>query len=140
VRIVLDTNVLIAAFIARGLCHQLLEHCISHHELVISEFILDEFREKLVAKFKYAPEVTDEAVKLLRSQMKLVTPAPLDRPVCRDADDDNVLATAMAGDCQCIITGDKDLLVLKRFQEIDILSPSGFQAYRKEMNEPRQTG
>jgi putative PIN family toxin of toxin-antitoxin system len=129
VRIVLDTNILIAAFIARGICHQLLERCVNHHDLVISEFILDEVREKLILKFKYTSEVADETVKLLRSQMEIVSPIPLDKPVCRDADDDNMLAAAVAGSCECIITGDKDLLVLKRFQGIDILSPSDFQAY-----------
>jgi putative PIN family toxin of toxin-antitoxin system len=131
VRIVLETNVLIAAFIARGVCHQLLEHCISHHDLVISEFILDELREKLIVKFKYTAEVTDETMNLLRSQMEVVSPSPLDKSVCRDADDDNILAAAVAGKCECIITGDKDLLVLNQFQGIDILSPSDFQEYER---------
>jgi|SRR5215213_2168149 len=128
-RIVLDTNVLIAAFIARGVCHQLLEHCVSHHDLVISEFIINEVREKLVGKFKYTTEVANEAMGLLRSRMEFVTPAPLDKPVCRDVDDDNILAAAVAGNCECIITGDKDLLVLKQFQGINILSPIDFQGY-----------
>ena len=130
-RIVLDTNVLIAGFIARGVCHQLLEHCISHHDLVISEFILNEVREKLVGKFKYTSEVAGEVINLLRSRMEFATPASLDKPVCRDADDDNILATAVAGNCECIITGDKDLLMLKQFQGIDILSPSDFQGYER---------
>ena len=130
-RIVLDTNVLIAAFIARGVCHQLFEHCISHHELVISEFILNELREKLILKFKYTSEVADEALKLLRSHVEIVSPIPLDKPVCRDADDDNILAAAATGNCECIITGDKDLLVLKQFQGIDVLSPSDFQGYER---------
>ena len=130
-RIVLDTNVLIAAFIARGVSHQLLEYCISHHNLVISEFILDEVREKLIVKLKYTSEVADETVRLLRSQMESVLPIPLDKPICRDADDDNILATAVAGNCKCIITGDKDLLVLKQFQGIDIISPSDFQRYER---------
>ena len=130
-RIVLDTNVLIAAFIARGICHQLLEHCVSHHELVISEFILDEVREKLGAKFKFTSEIASEVIALLRSRMEIVKPASLAKPVCRDADDDNILAAAVAGNCDCIITGDKDLLVLKQFQGIDILSPSEFQSYER---------
>jgi len=57
VRILLDTNVLIAALIARGVCHQLLEHCVRNHELVTSEFILNEVREKLVEKFNYSAQV-----------------------------------------------------------------------------------
>ncbi|MBD0373517.1 MAG: putative toxin-antitoxin system toxin component, PIN family [Pyrinomonadaceae bacterium] len=128
-RIVFDTNVLIAAFIARGVCHQLLEHCVSHHTLVTSESILNELREKLVDKFKYTPETAEEVDKLLRSRMSIVAHAALASPVCRDADDDNILATAVAGDADCILTGDKVLLVLKEFEGIDIISPGEFQAY-----------
>lgn len=130
-RIVLDTNVLIAALIARGVCHELFEYCIRRHTLVTSEFILNEVREKLVEKFKYTSEVANEAVTLLRSKMEVVTPARLDPPVCRDADDDNILATAVTGNCELIITGDKDLLVLKRFGNVEILSPSDFQKYER---------
>jgi len=131
VRIVLDTNVLLAAFIARGVCHQLLEHCIRYHDLVTSEFILNEVREKLVDKFKYTSETADEVIMLLRLRLEVVTPAGLAAPVCRDADDDNILAAAITGNCECIITGDKDLLVLKQFQEIDIVSPRAFQSVER---------
>ena len=43
-KVVLDTNVLIAAFITKGVCSELLEHCLRRHEIIMSEFILDEFR------------------------------------------------------------------------------------------------
>lgn len=130
-RIVLDTNVLIAAFIARGFCHQLLEHCVSHHDLVTSDFILGEVREKLIEKFKYTAEVADEVVTLLRGRMEVVSPESLAAPVCRDADDDNVLATAVTGNCECIVTGDIDLLVLGQFQAVNIYSPRGFQTVER---------
>lgn len=130
-RIVLDTNVLIAAFIARGVCHELFEHCIRRHTLVTSEFIFDEVREKLVEKFKYTPELTNEVITLLRLQMEIVAPAVLDTPVCRDRDDDNILATAVAGNCECIVTGDKDLLVLKELGRVKIFSPRDFQKYEE---------
>jgi predicted nucleic acid-binding protein len=58
--------------------------------------------------------------------MQIVTPVALASPVSRDPDDDNILATAVAGSCDCIITGDKDLLVLKQFEGIKILSPREF--------------
>lgn len=50
-------------------------------------------------------------------------------PVCRDPDDDWALATAAVGRCHCIVTGDRDLLVLKRRQGIHIVAPGGFWAY-----------
>lgn len=83
-KIVLDTNVLIAALIARGVCHDLLEHCILRHTLLTSDYILNETHEKLTATFGYSANLADEAVGLLRSRMELVAPADLERQVCRD--------------------------------------------------------
>ena len=53
-KIVLDTNVLIAALISRGVCHEVLEHCVMRHVLFTSEFILEETQEKLIEKFGYS--------------------------------------------------------------------------------------
>ena len=125
-KIVLDTNVLIAALIAHGVCHELLEHCVLRHTLFTSDFILGETQEKLIEKFGYSAGLAAEAVSVLRSGMVVITPSKLESQVCRDPDDDNVLAAAVSANCDCIITGDKDLLVLKAYEGIDIFSPRGF--------------
>ena len=125
-KIVLDTNVLIAALIARGVCHELLEHCVLRHALFTSEFILEETQAKLIEKFGYPAELAAEAVRALRSRMKVVTPSKLESQVCRDPDDDNILAAEVSDNCDCIITGDKDLLVLKQYESVEILSPRDF--------------
>ncbi len=130
-KIVLDTNVLIAALIARGVCHELLEHCVLRHTLLTSDFILEETREKLIEEFDYPAELAGEAVTVLRSRMKVVPASKLDSPVCRDPDDDNVLAAALSAHCDCIITGDKGLLVLKAYEGIDIFSPRHFLVNEK---------
>ena len=54
------------------------------------------------------------------------TPVPLEAPACRDTDDDVVLATARAGECVAVVSGDLDLLVLDPFQGIRVLAPSAF--------------
>jgi len=128
-RLVLDTNVLIAAFITRGTCSDVFEQCIRHHEAISSEFILGEFHDKMIQKFKYSPQEADAAILLLRSRLQVVAPVDLKAPVCRDPDDDLILATAIAGDAACIVTGDSDLLDIGRFHEIDILAPAEFAAY-----------
>lgn len=125
-KVVLDTNVLIAALIARGVCADLLEHCMLSHTLVTSDFILDEPRGHLLGKFNHTDKDADQAVGLFKSQMQLVTPRPLDAPACRDSDDDQILGTALAGQAECIITGDKDLLILQQYEGIQIVSPGGF--------------
>lgn len=130
-RLVLDTNVLIAALITRGDCADLLEHCVANHSLVTSEFILGELREHLVGKFKFAASEADEAVALLQSQMTRVMPAELPHSVCRDMSDEQIIGTAIAGNAQCIVTGDKDLLVLQRYAAIEIVSPTDFADFEK---------
>jgi predicted nucleic acid-binding protein len=64
--------------------------------------------------------------------MEIVIPIQLEQQVCRDIDDDWVLATALSGKAQCIVTGDKDLLVIARFENIDIISPNDFQTYEEK--------
>jgi putative PIN family toxin of toxin-antitoxin system len=130
VRVLLDTNVWIAAFVSRGgVCSALLEHCSEAHDLVSSEGLLEEYREKLIGKFRLSPEAAEARVALVRPILQLVDPEPLPIPVCRDPDDDLVLATAIAGSCHCIITGDKDLLVLGQYGGVAVISPSEFSAF-----------
>ena len=45
---------------------------------------------------------------------------------CRDPKDNKFLELAVAGNADCVITGDKDLLVLNPFRGIKIISPSDF--------------
>lgn len=125
-RLVLDTNVLIAAFVARGHCHELVEHVVRVHELFTSTHILEELRDKLTGKLRVPAGAADEAVELALSRMRLVEPEPLPEPVCRDADDDLVLATALAARAHALVTGDEDLLTLGEYQRIAIVAPAAF--------------
>ncbi len=131
-RLVLDTNVLIAAFVARGVCAELLEHCVREHELITSTAILDEVRRNLVAKVKVTAAQADQTVRLLRSRLVAVEPVTFDAQVCRDADDDLVLGTAVAGRAEALVTGDRDLLDLGSFRDIPIVSPRGFWAFESQ--------
>jgi putative PIN family toxin of toxin-antitoxin system len=130
-KVVLDTNVLIAAFISHGVCNELLEHCAIHHEITLSPFILDEVREKLIQKFDFSIREAGAVIQLLKSRVVLVTPHKLQKPICRDQDDDNILGTALAGNCECIVTGDKDLLALQRIQDVRIVTPNEFWSTEK---------
>ncbi|MBN1425657.1 putative toxin-antitoxin system toxin component, PIN family [Candidatus Fermentibacteria bacterium] len=131
-KIVLDTNVLVAAFIARGTCHEVLEHCMVHHEVVVSTQILDELQEVLMRKFDYSQAETHAVVDLLQTRVFCVTPAPMPLQVCRDPDDDVILATALCGRCTVIVTGDTDLTDLGRYEGITILTPRDFWAFEQE--------
>lgn len=125
-RLVFDTNVLVAAVVASGVCRDLVEYCTEHHHLVTSDFILGELREKLDRKFRLSADVVEGVLASFEARMHVVAPSVLDPPACRDPDDDWVLATALAGKCECVVTGDRDLLDLKEHAGIRILRPRDF--------------
>lgn len=126
-KIVLDTNVLIAAFITHGTCNELLEHCAVAHEVVLSQFILNELQDKLARKFGFTEYEANSVVQLLTTRCAVVTPLRLTEPICRNTDDDKIIGTALAGNCDCIVTGDKDLLDLRTAKGVRIMaSPSDF--------------
>jgi putative PIN family toxin of toxin-antitoxin system len=132
VKLVLDTNVLIAALVARATCSDLLEHCVRQHMIVSSQSLLNELHEVLEKKFSQRAIDVRAALQLFAETFMLVKPDPLDPPVCRDRDDDVVLATALAGECAAIITRDQDLLILNPYRGIHVLAPSAFWKWESE--------
>jgi len=122
VRVLFDTNVLFAAFTVRGFCDELIEETVDLCAIVWSKPLHDELVRALRRKRLLSPAVA-EAISAFSDLCEMVKPTPLPKRICRDPDDDMVLATAVAGRADLIVTGDDDLLVLKAFSEIRILSP-----------------
>jgi putative PIN family toxin of toxin-antitoxin system len=127
VRIALDSSVLIAAHISRaGVCAELLEDVLLHHELVTSEFILEELTRKLCEKFDFPATDAKQVAAFLRRVGGVVVPTDLPHDICRDPTDIPVLGTAVAGQCALLISVDRDLLDLQFIQDIPIIRPGEF--------------
>ena len=124
-RVFLDTNVLISAYMARGLCADLMRHILTEHELMTGEVNLGELRRVLLEKFK-APEVMIAALEAeLRDHSIVPMPTtPSDLPI-RDADDRWVLASAVTGKADLLVTGDRDLLAVADAASLPIVDPRG---------------
>jgi len=125
-KIVLDANVVIAAFASRGLCESILELCFHSHEIVPSQELLEEILRNLRQKIKLPGGIVKDIGNLLREHASIVSAIPLAADLCRDPDDVKILGLAIAANADCIVTGDKDLLVLKKFQGVPILTPRSF--------------
>lgn len=109
-RVFLDTNVLVSAFASRGICADLLRHILVEHDLVTGEVVLTELKRTLLKRVKVPPNVVADIEDLLREH--LVVPKPrqhLDLGL-RDADDEWIVASAVAGKAEMLVTGDKDIL------------------------------
>jgi putative PIN family toxin of toxin-antitoxin system len=127
VRIALDSSVLIAAHISRaGVCAELLEDVLLHHELVTSGFILEELRRKLVEKCQFPGFDADQVCAFLHRAGLVVEPAGLPPDLCRDPTDIPVLGTAVGGACGLLISIDHDLLDKQTIQAIPIIRPGGY--------------
>jgi putative PIN family toxin of toxin-antitoxin system len=122
VKLICDTNVLIAGLVADGLCRDIVKRRLPKHELFTSEVLLAELEEKLRDKFGVNPDSVP-FLKMYRDRAKIIEATALPNRVCRDRDDDEVLAVAVAAKAEAIVTGDKDLLILKTHSGIPILSP-----------------
>lgn len=125
-KIILDANVVVAAFASRGLCETIFELCLDSHDIVLSEHLLQEIRKNLVKKVKLPKTRADHIISFLRDSTLLVDPTELPTNVCRDPKDVPVLGLGLAAEADCIVTGDKDLLILKKFKSIPILTPRAF--------------
>jgi putative PIN family toxin of toxin-antitoxin system len=122
-RILFDTNVLFSAFITHGVCAGLYEECLQRAQIVVSPDILSELEEKLITKAKLSAAESREIIRAVQADAEVVRPAPMLRPVCRDPDDDLILAAALIANADAIVTGDQDLLILNSFHGIPILDP-----------------
>jgi putative PIN family toxin of toxin-antitoxin system len=121
----LDTNVFVAAMVAKGLCHEVVVRGLGSCTVATSQPLLDELEQTLREKFTLGPAGV-AFLDQLRLRVQMVEPTPLASPVSRDADDDQVLAAAVAAGAALIVTGDQDLIVIGRYDGIDIVSPREF--------------
>lgn len=128
-RILLDANVVIAAFATRGLCDTILEFCFDSHDILLSEDLILKIGSNLRKKIKIAPPTVEKIITLLRENAEVLIPEHLSSKPCRDPNDLHVLELAVTGHADCIVTGDKDLLVLKKFKDIPILSPRDISVF-----------
>jgi len=126
VRVFLDTNVLVSALTTRGLAADVFRLALSEHELLTGEVNLVEFRRVLKQKMRVPARHIEEVERLLREQTIIPRPAIAIEIKLRDPDDKWVLASAIAGGADVLVTGDKDLLDLGRAAPLPILTPRSF--------------
>lgn len=129
-RLVLDTNVVASGLLWDGRPAQLIDAAQAGElELFTSRVLLAELT-RILRRAKFAKAIAasgaslDDLVLGYTELVTLVTPAPIPPTVLNDLDDDHVLACALASNAELIVSGDRDLLSLKTFRSIPIITPA----------------
>jgi len=126
VRFCLDTNVLVAAFATRGLCADVFRAVLAEHELVCGEVILEELRAVLARKLRL-PKARIQAVTEVFVGFEVIPKPAEPSPIrIRDRADRWILATAVAGRADVLVTGDEDLLSVAAQAPLPIVTPRAF--------------
>lgn len=131
-RVVFDTNTVVSALFWHGPPHQAMQAIRAGRAVLLSsEALIAELKdalskEKFIARFTALGFTVQEVVALHRDLVKIIETEPLAEPASRDEDDDEVLACAISGKADAIVSGDNDLLVLKKFQSIPIWTAVAF--------------
>jgi uncharacterized protein len=127
---VFDTNSLISAFLIQSsVSSRAFDKAISNGRLVMSQPCLDEFtevlfRKKLDAYFSNEAERLEVIARVERNSVIVFPTIKIE--ACRDEKDNKFLELAVDAHAACVITGDKDLLVLHPFSGISIITPAEF--------------
>lgn len=126
VKVTLDTNIIISGIGFGGKPRKIL-HLILDNKIkaVTSSILLAELEDVIDKKF---PKLASSFVlisKQIKGKFKIVKPKK-SLLIARDDDDNRVLEVAIEGKCSYIITGDRDLLDLKNFKNIKIVTPDIF--------------
>ncbi|MBI3013261.1 MAG: putative toxin-antitoxin system toxin component, PIN family [Elusimicrobia bacterium] len=127
----IDANVVLSGVFWRGIPHLILRRWLQNElTLLVSAPILAEYRDVLQ---RFAGDegfhVYAKWNRLLTEFSEVIEPQPM-KGICRDPKDDIYLEAAVGGKAKLLISGDKDLLVLKEIYGIPILKPREFLNYR----------
>jgi putative PIN family toxin of toxin-antitoxin system len=125
-KIVIDTNVFISAFVFKGRAATVYHYCASAETIFISEWILEELTRILHRKFDVPEADIQDFVALLSERCSLAHPTSPLPAICRDPDDNHILQLAEHIAADFLVTGDKDLLSLGSFASARIVTPGEF--------------
>jgi putative PIN family toxin of toxin-antitoxin system len=128
-RIVIDTNVIASGVFFGGKPGKLLEMVVSKElEAYITEDILTEYKETLEELCsRYPSKPPRLPLSILLAAMKMIQPHSTVQ-VCRDPDDDKFIECALDAQCVYIVSGDQDLLSVRQYERVRIVTVSEFLA------------
>jgi putative PIN family toxin of toxin-antitoxin system len=126
VKVVFDSGVLISALKFGGTPLAALRAPFVRASVAYCSEIDDEVRKALAGKFKWPRADVERAVEEISRDFTWIQLKGALTGICRDPKDDMVLECAVLAGANCIVSGDRDLLVLDGYAGISIVTPRAF--------------
>ena len=127
IRAVLDTNIIVSALFWSGAPYKIVQAGIKDEFRIITSLeILGEAYATLEEKFKVPRKQINSLVKVVTLNSEIVYPKLQIAVVKKDPSDNKIIECALEGNADYIISGDKHLLEIKKYKEVEIISPSEF--------------
>jgi len=126
VRVFLDTNVLVSAFAARGICADLMELVLLHHDFVTGRNVLRELERVLEGKLRLPAARTKEIVRFIGDEAVAVIESAAPVALRVEPADALVLGEAKLGAAEVFVTGDAQLLALGSVDAMRVVTPRQF--------------
>ena len=138
IRIIIDTNLWISFLIGRKLSSLLDLLSYPEFQLVISSELIEEIYD-VISRPKLAKYYSSENINMLMKYMKEFSLSFELRSIpsrCRDPKDDYLLELALVSDADYLVTGDKDLLEIKKIGNCQIVTAMEFDLYSSSIGHP----
>lgn len=134
-KIILDTNVLISGIFFSGPPYQILKLWHENKfQIVITIEIFEEYKKVAEILSEEYPEIDiSQFLNYLIKNSEIAPSLRLNERICSDPDDDKFIACAIACDCKIIVSGDKHLLNVSGFQQIEVMKPRDFLERHKDL-------
>ncbi len=127
IKAIIDTNVFVSGTLWKGSPHKVLAlWSEAKFKLVVSKEIVDEYEAVFSNLLNHQQDLVARILETIRVHAEYVQAAKLQKPICRDPNDDMFLAAAFAAKSNYIVSGDKDLLVLNDVLDLKIVNPRQF--------------
>ena len=125
--VVIDTNVIASAMFFGGRPRELLELLMNHKiKAYVTQEIINEYQDtsnELISRYPHKPVLLP--LNLIIHECQLIEPQSK-ITACRDPDDNKFLECAIDGKCLYIVSGDKDLLSIKNYRDVQIVTVADF--------------
>lgn len=125
-KIYFDTNVIISAFLTMGSSFDVIADAVEQHRVYYTDFLIEEIERILMDEFRFSKANTKEKLDFIKKYFIEGETAKEFIRICKDESDNHILSDALFNRVDLFISGDSELLKIKQYKNMQIISPGEY--------------